>query len=299
MDVNDIQNKINKDTNALMVQHTFGIPAEMDKIKEITEANKLILIEDCAHALGAEYDGQKVGTIGDIGFFSFSRDKIISSVYGGMVVTNNDEMAKKIEEYRDKLEYPSLFWIKQQLGHPLLMNLILPSYSVIGKYFLVLFQKISFMSKAVHWKEKKGQKPSYFPKRMPNALAVLALNQLKKLERYNKHRQEILNFYTKNLSGFEFPVIPPKSKPAYLRLPIKHPEAHKIIKKMWKKNILIGDWYTSSIAPSDTKIEKFNYNNQACPNAEVLSKITLNLPTHINISKKNAQKIIDFLDSLK
>ncbi|MCX6760404.1 MAG: DegT/DnrJ/EryC1/StrS family aminotransferase, partial [Candidatus Nealsonbacteria bacterium] len=64
------------------------------------------LIEDCAHSLGAEYDGRKVGTFGKAAFFSFSRDKIISSVYGGMVITNDDDLAEKIKDFQDCIKYP-------------------------------------------------------------------------------------------------------------------------------------------------------------------------------------------------
>src|SRR3989344_4052642 len=96
----------------LLVQHTFGLPVNMDKImgivkgsesfsqgeKSLPRQNNLTLIEDCAHALGAEFNNQKVGTFGKASFFSFSRDKVISSVYGGMAVTNDDEIGQKLEE---------------------------------------------------------------------------------------------------------------------------------------------------------------------------------------------------------
>ena len=292
IDVEDLKKKITPQSKVIMVQHTFGLPADMDKISEIAKENNLILIEDCAHSLGAEYNGKKLGTFGRISFFSFSRDKIISSVYGGMAVTNDDNLAEKIRKYREGIEYPSYYWIFQQLLHPILMNyLILPFYSVIGKYLLVLFQWLHILSKAVHWKEKRGEKPCYFPKRMPNALALLALKQFGKLEKFNRHRKEIADFYEQNLKGFELPI----QKGVFLRFPIKHSKAHQIIRNAWKRNILIGDWYTSPIAPDDTKLDKVRYKIGTCPQAEKLAKTTLNLPTHINISKSQAQNIIDFL----
>ena len=278
-----------------MVQHTFGLSADMDKILEICQEHNLTLIEDCAHSLGATYKGKKTGTFGKVAFFSFSRDKIISSVYGGMAATDDEKLALKIRAFQKKIGQPSFCWILQQLLHPVLMNcLILPTYKVLGKYLLVLFQQLQIMTKAIHWKEKRGQKPSYFPKQMPSALAYLALNQLKKIEKFNKHRQEIAQFYREKLknSSFELPI---EAEQAYLRFTIKHPEAHKIIKNAWQKNILIGDWYTNPIAPDDTKLDKIKYKIGSCPKAEKLARQTLNLPTHINISKTQAQKIVDFL----
>lgn len=300
IDVDDLKKKISDKSKVVMVQHTFGMPADMDRIENVI-ADKIILIEDCAHSLGAEYKGRKIGTFGKAAFFSFSRDKIISSIYGGMAVTNDKKLAEKIGEFKDSIKYPSYFWVLQQLLHPILLRyLILPVYNFIdlGKVFLVLSQKLHILSKAVHMKEKKGAIPPYFPKKMPNALSVLALHQFRKLEIFNKHRKEIADFYYKNLkdSSFGLPKQFSERKSAFLRFTVKHYKAHPIIFDAWQnQNILIGDWYTSPIAPSDTDLEKMKYKRGVCPKAESLSYKTFNLPTHINISLKDAERIVNFL----
>jgi dTDP-4-amino-4,6-dideoxygalactose transaminase len=335
IDIEDLKRKITPKSRAVMVQYTFGLAVNLDEILEIcrqgeedksssspfakARENNLILIEDCAHSLGAEYKGRKAGTFGRAAFFSFSRDKVISSVYGGMAVTNDDEVAKKLREYQEKIGFPSYYWIFQQLLHPVLMNwLILPTYKIFGKYLLILFQWFQILSKAVHWREKRGLRPGYFPKRLCNALAVLALNQFKKLERFNNHRKEIAEIYRKELKEeakpssltraaakgkeenlFSSLELPQEKEQIYLRFAVKHPKAHEIIKKAWQKNILIGDWYTSPIAPHDTKLNKLQYQLGSCPKAEKLSRETFNLPTHINISQREAKKIIDFLEPWK
>jgi perosamine synthetase len=312
IDAEDLRKKITPKSRVVIVQHTFGLPAEMDEIIKICQGNKLFLIEDCAHSLLATYKNKKVGTFGDVSFFSFSRDKVISSVYGGMVATNNEELARKIRDYQKKIGYPSYFWIKQQLLHPILMSwLILPTYRIFGKYLFVLFQELNILSKAVSLKEKKGERPKYFPKRLPGALAILALNQLKKINRFNAYRKEMAGFYYKELKGTNFE-LPPQQEQIFLRFAVKHPRAHEIIKKAWENNILIGDWYTTPIAPDYNKLEKIKYGKNlspflenidyklgSCPRAEKLAKITLNLPTHINISEKEAQEIIKFLNTVK
>ena len=299
IDIEDLKRKIGPKSKIVMIQHTFGLPADMDEILKICYDNNLILIEDCAHSLGAEYGGKKIGTFGKAAFFSFSRDKVISSVYGGMAVTDDGELAKKLKEYQEEKGYPSRCWIFQQLLHPVLMNwLILPTYRIFGKYLLILFQWLHILSKAVHWREKRGRKPGYFPKRLPDALAELALNQFQKLKKFNAHRKEVADFYLFALKNGQFFTLPPgfnDRENIFLRFTIKHPKAHEIIKKAWQKNLLIGDWYTTPIAPHDTKLDKMKYVSGSCPKAEKLAKETLNLPTHINISKKDAKIIVDFL----
>ena len=298
IDVDDLERKITPKSKVVIVQHTFGLPADLDRVSEVCKKYNLMLIEDCAHALGAIYKGQLVGTFGKAAFFSFSRDKVISSVYGGMAVTNDEKLAEKMREFQERIGYPSGFWIKQQLLHPVAMNWkILPTYRVFGKYVLVFSQWLHILSKAVHWKEKRGMKPGYFPKRMPNALAILALRQLGKLDRFNTHRKGIAKKYYEELAGtsFELPEKFEERENIFLRFAVKHPRAHEIIKKAWERNFLIGDWYTSPLAPADTQLEKFGYQKGSCPKAERLAQITLNLPTHINIQEKEVQKIIEFI----
>lgn len=132
---------------------------------------------------------------------------------------------------------------------------------------------------------------------MPNALAILAKNQFKKLEKFNQHRKEIAELYSRELLNTKYQILDTKyfNGNIFLRFPIKHPDAHQIIKQVWSNNLLIGDWYTTPIAPHDTKLEKMQYALGNCPLAEKLAKETLNLPTHINISKEDAKKIVEFL----
>jgi len=93
--------KIDDDTKAILAVHLFGQPADMGAFKEIAEDHDLYLIEDCAQAHGAEYDGKKVGTIGDVGTFSFYPTKNMTTGEGGMVVTDDEEIARRADLVRD------------------------------------------------------------------------------------------------------------------------------------------------------------------------------------------------------
>src|SRR3989344_3611452 len=302
IDIGDLKKNISPKTKALIVQLTFGLPANMDEIISIVRQNGLVLIEDCAHALGAKYNQQKVGTFGDAAFFSFSHDKVISSVYGGMATTNNDQIGRKLQALQKEFGAPSLLWTKQQLLHPILLHyIILPLYHFLdlGKIFLIISQWLCVLSKAVSWQEKRGQRPDYFPKAMPNALALLACHQFAKLETFNAHRGKIAEFYYKELAGKAFG-LPIKENNVFLRFPVTHSKAHEILYEAWhKENILLGDWYTSVIAPADTQLDRMRYSAGTCRNAEHLSQKTLNLPTHINISMDDAKRVVDFLKKYK
>ncbi len=89
-------------TKAIMPVHLHGQPVDLDPIMEIARRHKLIVIEDAAQAHGAEYKGRRVGSIGDLGCFSFYPGKNLGAYgEGGMVVTNNEDYAKTIRMLRD------------------------------------------------------------------------------------------------------------------------------------------------------------------------------------------------------
>lgn len=101
IDCSQIEKKITKKTKAIIPVHTYGHPADMDNILKIARRHKLFVIEDAAEAHGAEYKGKKAGGIGDIGVFSFYANKIITTGEGGMLVTNNRQIAERARRLRD------------------------------------------------------------------------------------------------------------------------------------------------------------------------------------------------------
>jgi len=101
IDPEDIKRKITKKTKAIIPVHLYGHPANMDPIIEIAKEYNLFVIEDCAEAHGAEYKGQKVGSIGHCGVFSFYGNKIITTGEGGMITTNHDQIYEKAKFLRD------------------------------------------------------------------------------------------------------------------------------------------------------------------------------------------------------
>ena len=96
----DIERKIGARTKAIQVVHYAGNPCNMDCIMEIANVHGVYVIEDCAHTPGSKYNGQNCGTIGDIGCFSFFSNKNMTTAEGGMITTNNDDLAKRIRLMR-------------------------------------------------------------------------------------------------------------------------------------------------------------------------------------------------------
>ena len=284
LNIQDLKTKITKNSKALIIQHTFGNPDKIIKIQALCKKHNLILIEDCAHSLGVKYKNKPLGSFGDLTMLSFGRDKVISSVFGGALLTSNAKLAKKIQNHYQELSYPSFFWIIKQLLHPIITYLVKPVYFIFGKHVLFVYQKSGLLSWPVTNKEKNSQ-PSLPIRKLPNALAILALHQLKKLTNLNQQRRKIVKLYKNSKFG---------TLNYLLRYPVLVNNPRHLIKKAKKQHILLGDWYRPVIAPQGVKLNLIDYTKGSCPNAESVSKKIVNLPTLIN--KNQAQQIIKLVN---
>ena len=102
MDPDLIEAAITPNTKAIMAIHLAGWPCEMEKIQEICNEHNLFLIEDCAQAHGAKYNGKSVGSFGDVNAWSFCQDKIMTTAgEGGMVTTNNKDYWSSVWSFKD------------------------------------------------------------------------------------------------------------------------------------------------------------------------------------------------------
>ena len=153
IEVSKIEKKINKKTKAIMVVHLFGHPVDMDKILEISKKYNLKVIEDCAESHGVEYKGKIVGSIGDIGAFSFYANKTITCGEGGMVVTNSKSLSEKARSLKN-LSYGKVNkFIHDDIG----FNYRLPNISAaLGLAQFTYIEKIFTEKKRIYERYKKN-----------------------------------------------------------------------------------------------------------------------------------------------
>jgi dTDP-4-amino-4,6-dideoxygalactose transaminase len=101
LDVAELAKKITPRTKAILPVHLFGLPAEMQAINQLAKQHGLRVVEDAACGFGSQYHGKHVGTLGDAGCFSFHPRKAITTGEGGMITTDNQELAEKLRRLRD------------------------------------------------------------------------------------------------------------------------------------------------------------------------------------------------------
>lgn len=116
MDTSQIEARITPRTKAILPVHLFGHPCEMDVIEKIAQKHGLLVIEDAAEAHGALFRGRKCGSFGDLSCFSFYANKIITTGEGGMILTDDETLAKKARKYRDLCHSDSKRFIHEDVG---------------------------------------------------------------------------------------------------------------------------------------------------------------------------------------
>ncbi|EKE06799.1 MAG: hypothetical protein ACD_18C00278G0002, partial [uncultured bacterium] len=168
MNPEDLQKKITKKSKVLIIQHTFGKPADLEQLLKIAKQNNLVIIEDCAHAFGVMYKGKKLGTFGHIAMFSFGSDKVLSSSRGGAIITNHEKLAEKLMDINKKLPKTKLLKIKQNLLNFPIFYFGKKMYDIkIGKILLALSKKLNLSAKIMYQQEKEGRRVDFYPSRFP------------------------------------------------------------------------------------------------------------------------------------
>lgn len=157
-----IEKVITKKTKAILPVHLFGQMADMDEIMKIAKKYKLYVIEDAAQAIGAEYKGKKAGAIGDLGCFSFFPSKNLGAYGdGGMVVTNNVKLAKRIRLLKNHGSSPKEKYL----------NLIVGTNSRLDALQAAILRvKLKYLSK---WSKERAKKADYYSKNLKDVEGIV------------------------------------------------------------------------------------------------------------------------------
>ena len=168
IDPNEIGKRISEKTKAVIPVHFAGQPCDIDPIMEIAEKHDLDVIEDAAHAVGASYKNRKIGAIGRFTCFSFYGNKNLTTGQGGMITANNEEDAKLLRIMR-------MYGLQEGAEDRYDEKTI--------KHYLVQFPGYNF--------------------RMFDLQAAIGIHQLKKIDKLNAKRKEIMRIYDKAFSGMD------------------------------------------------------------------------------------------------
>ncbi|RXA20921.1 hypothetical protein EQO05_04205 [Methanosarcina sp. MSH10X1] len=269
---------------AVIVIHTFGRPADLDRIKKI--AGKKPIIEDCAHGLLSRYKGKLAGTIGTAGFFSFRTGKYISAGEGGMVITRDSKLAANIREEIQKLPDPS---DSDEIKHTV------KTCARSTLYHRPWFGMVSLpLGSRVEDKVDLMNKYSFKTTKIRNTDLQVVTKKLldfqEKVEQQRKNSQYLLE----NLkdSGLKLPFETKNTYCNYYLFPVQaknEPERDRICELLRTKGI-----DTTKLFSKTPAIARANYGYKGdCPNTESVADRIFTIPNYYTLNKKELDQIVD------
>ncbi len=270
IDPEKIEEKINENTKAIVPVDYTGQPCEIDKIMDIAEKNDLTVIEDSSHAVGATYDGKKIGSFADMSIFSFHPVKHITTGEGGMITTNSKELYEKLKQFRN--------------------HGITKEDSKLNKNEGPWFYEQQYLG---------------YNYRLNDMQCALGISQLNKIDRFLKRRREIAERYTeffKDLRGVVPPYQKENSNSAWhlyvlqLELEELKVDRKKIFNEFLDKELGVQVHYIPVYY--HPYYQNLGYERGLCPNAEWLYERIISIPMYPKMKDEDLNKVLNRIESV-
>ena len=290
----NLKKKINKNVKAVVVQHTLGKPADIISIKKYLQKKNIILIEDCALAIGSKLKDKNLGCYGDASIFSMELSKTISSGWGGVLLINKKKLCKKIEKKYLLLNRETN--VKSFLKH-LQIFISIVCYNkhlyFLGKYFYSLFYKLKIFKPSSLPEEKKGIFKDNFFEKLGRFQMIFAIVQWNNFDKIISKCIKNYNIIFNSLKKLNIKVLPVATSNEFLvsnRISFLVKDRKKFIDYFQKNGVSIGKWFDGPLSPSP-KSKLFNYNKKNFESSVKISKKIVNLPCNSGISSFDCQRI--------
>ena len=281
LDPASVAAKITPKTKAILAVHLYGQCCDMDALNALAQPRGIVVIEDAAHAAGAEYKGRKAGSLGDIAVFSFHQQKnMVTLGEGGLVTTSSTLFYERMLSYR---------------------SLCCRTYDPKGKY-LPIDESVTPMGKRYWYLEFDGIGFNY---RMTDIQAAVGLVQLTRLQAMNDRRIEIARRYTEGLQGIpglQLPHVQPDRKHVFHIYTVLVKPEFKLNKEdfMWElytgKSIKVWSHYMPMHLTDVYR--SMGHKEGECPVAEELFHQYVSIPIHPRMTDEAIQYVIHSIREL-
>jgi perosamine synthetase len=298
-----LEKSISSRTRAIVVQHTYGIPAEMNALLAIASKHRLPVIEDCCHVLASTYDGRSLGTFGAAAFYSYEWGKPVVAGIGGGALISDPALRNSIDAiYKDlrnpsrgrvmitELQYlafrmlrrPALYWLLQSLYHSLSKAGLL-----IGNFA------------AAEWNAQAS--PEYGLRMAPMLQARCRKARLSAITAAAR-RREIVARYEEGLSALNIPTLRPRprTEAVLLRYPVLCSDKAAVLAQARRDRVEVGSWFRTPIDPlTDNELQKVIYTPGSCPVSERVSAEMITLPVYDGVRNETIEGTLRFLQRMR
>jgi len=231
IDPKSVERVITDKTRAIVPTHLYGLACDMDAITAIASKHNLIVLEDCAHSLGATFRGRAVGTFGSGALFSFQTLKPLNCYGGGAALLMDPALATKVRATVDTLPWPSEERVTKRLLMGRLQRIFIKPWVFSISLFPVLWVSalIDANPDVFLWEKIRSldPPPPEYTERFPNVQAAIGLEALKHLDAWTAEARAHAEYVSRVLGaipGVQVPYVPPGSTHVYYQYCVYGPE---------------------------------------------------------------------------
>lgn len=286
IDPEELKKAITPKSKAVLITYIFGIVPDMTKIKKIAQEHGLKIIEDCSQCFDASYKGQLIGTFGEAAFFSLTNFKVCSSLFGGMIITDNEEMANRLDNFRNDNLLPAQSLMLSKLLVKDLIYTIFFSKWIFSyfTYFVVLVlenidPKITYRLYSGNIKVILGQHGNRLLEKFPPgyladysdvqaAVGSLSLSRATEVTSDRIRNGELLRALLKDLTDIKVPAKLDGAVNVYWRFPLISNDTMGLKKFLLRHGIDSAPSYLT-LCSNEPGFEPYH---RSAPNAELVKK---------------------------
>jgi dTDP-4-amino-4,6-dideoxygalactose transaminase len=239
-----LERAITPATRAVVPTHLYGLPCDMEAIAAIAARHGLAVIEDCAHALGATFDGRQVGTFGEASFFSFQTLKPLNCYGGGMAFTKDAGLATRIRDLAEREPWPNEKRVENRLLVGRLQRIFIKPWVFSISAFPILWVSslIGANPDVYLWEDIRALDPlpEAYTERLPNVQAAIGIAALEMLDEWTARTQQhaqVMNRALGDLAGIVIPHVPAKRTHVYYQYCVYGPQRDELVVQCVRRGI--------------------------------------------------------------
>lgn len=294
MDLHLVEKAITTKTRAIIVTSIFGCPVNLRVLDEIRKNHPaLIIIQDCAHSFFCEHEERAVNKEGLCAIYGLNISKIITSIFGGMVTTDNESFARKLIAQREKML--SSAKLTKSIRRLLYLLSVYPAFSNIGYAIVNRLERTGFLNYFVKYHDPNLiDMPRDYLHAITPIEARVGSSQCKSYPNIIQHRRKLARIYYDGLKGIDGLHLPAWHEGAtWSHFVIRAENAKRIIDNCLAQGIQLGKLIDYHI-PDMPAYQGYKYFGSGC--ARLFPEQVINLPVHMSCSFDNALKIIDIVN---
>ena len=303
IDPRSVESRLSERTRAVIAQHTYGIPADLDSLQAIATARGLALIEDCAHVLpGSKFAGRPLGFFGRAAFFSSQWSKPYTTGLGGIALTADRELAARLSSIHAQFSPPAPVRILQlQMQYAAYRALFRSRLYWASRQSLHLLSKVGLFVGSSDTAELIGGTPVDARWRMGNFQQRVGVRRLRNLAGFAAHRRRLTRYYAEGLGIQEGQLYggQPPDEITLLRFPVQVENKASLLASAASTGIEIGSWFETPLHPLPMEDHpRMQYRPGSCPVAETTARRVINLPLHERVTGSDAARIRRFVSGV-